>query len=766
MNRVCLSVLSVLLAVSCVDCLHEQDDGVGQCVGEKYPISVEVDLPYEVAGPKSSFTHDELNKITDLNIFVYHDGELLEEHSGYFTDMSSLMLSFPPDRNGFNIYMLGNVGRIQAPLDESDIGDICHVVDTYDDFRENGFPIANIFPDHLKGTMASFRLKRLIGQYDISLRPSAQDAEYVVKDVRLLNCALDVYPFGTDVKATCFARSGVYGEEPGGDVLTEEDLSRLNDGESVSLYFVENLQGELLPGNTDRTKKIPSSLTAIGKGLQDSCTYIEITADITTPAARYTDGKYRFYLGQNETTDFSIRRNTLYYITLDFTQNMVCEQEWRIEVGEPVVKSLSLSKDEVHIIRGVGDYILIDGPEVRINVDESDLDDKVCRCSLTDVVVGGKTYQKLSFSTDKEITGLYSWRSDYSVYAETRDVVLETVEKYNNEPLLSTTVKANVYDMAFPLLVRMADNGSSAPYQVEVLTPAPVDVRLNVSASVVADVEISGAVSSYTYSTASPVMGLSSDGFKSCRAAVSALYDTPGGTDGKVVYFRRMDVQVSGVETENCSVTDLYMGDGGKAYWGPGASLFPQKFSDLTADADISFAPQHSCSVSGCVKFEIMSGSVPLFRMAPRYLTCSSLYSTGMSNGLKWDADAYNSKPNLPFYIANGSLDYVYPVTLLNDSPKYLDDSGRKSIIYEVPGPGRDVFYPNGVSWGKESGGAPSNKHRFGYTAGMVKQFFGNVHTWQIYQGYDCDFYMTINGCTAWPGASKLSAGFELTYSL
>ena len=767
MNKVYISFLTALLSVSCLNDLCETGgDGV-RCDEEKYPIIVEVDLPHVAAGPKSTFTDEDLNRITDLNIFVYHSGELLEEYSGYFTDMSSLMLAFPPDRDGFNIYMLGNVGKVQAPDDESDIGELCCLESSYDDFRANGFPVAEVFPDHIKGTRAVFRLKRLVGQYDIKMRPSAENAEYVVKDVRFMNCALDVYPFGYNKKAVHFTESVPYGGAAGGDMLTEDDIERLNRGETVSLYFIENLQGELLPGNTDRRKKIPSSLDAVEKGLRDCCTYIEITADITTPAAVYTDGKFRFYPGENETTDFSIKRNSLYAVTLDFTQNMVDEQEWRIEVGAPVVKSFGLSKEDVHIIRGVSDYILIGGPKVRVNFQESDLDDdRLCTCHLADVLVDGSECQKLTFSTEKEIVGMHEWRSDYELYSQTCEVVLETVETYNGVPLLSKKVKAHIYDMVVPLLIRVAATGSSAPYRIEAITPAPFDVGLELSASVEADVDVSGSGETYIYMSAQSFMTPSPEGFRSCVAHLPSLYDVPGESDGKLVSFRKMDVALSGVCDERCSAQQMYMGDGGEAYWGPGSAMFPQKFKDLAEGDEISFATAHGCSVSGCVVYEVMSGSVTLFRMAPKSRTCSSLYTTGTSNYLVWDISAYNSEDYLPFYIINGALDYTAPVTLRSDSPKYLDDSGRVSIIYEMNGPGRDVFYPNGVSWGAEANGRPSERHKFGYTAGLVKQFLGNVHTWQIYQGYDCDFYMTVNGCTAWPGSSKLSSGFVLPYDL
>jgi hypothetical protein len=755
----------MLLMISCVTGLVEQEKPQADCTEDKYPITVEMDLPQVAAGARSSYSDELMNRITDLNIFIYHDGRLLEEHSSYCEDMSSLMLSFPYGKNGFNIYMIGNVGRMDPPEDESEIVNLCYVAEGYDEFRENGFPVANVFPDYLKGTFASFRLKRLVGQYDISLRSSAVDAKYFIKDVRLKNCALDVYPFGYGRKASKFVAGGDYGEEPGGDYLTEDDIARLNRGEKVSICFMENLQGELLPGNMDRTQKIPSSLEALQKGLSDNCTYMEITADIVTPSAQYTDAKYRFYLGQNETTDFSVVRNTLYEVALDFTQNMVSEQEWRIEASAPQVNALVASKEVADVAFGIDDYILLSGPKMKINQQLSDDSDPLCcSYSLTDVYVNGEEYQKLTFHTEKKPVGFYSWGMDYRTLASKCKVYLESVETYNGEPLLSKIFNAYVYDNVFPVFLRIGTNDSGAPYQLEALSDAPVNFQFSMSASLSAENASASGIS--TYKSADSVMGVSAEGLKCCIANFPGLYNSIGSSSEKTLYFRRLDVKITGKESEYSGPMGFYMGDGGQAYWGPGSSLAPQRFSDLETDASVSAVFLHSCSVPGCVRYEIVSEGVPLFRMAPDGLTCSTLYSTGTSNSLSYDMAEYSTGEYLPFYIVNGGLKYSVPVTLQNDDAKYLDDSGRKSIIFQMYGPGRDVFYPNGAVWGGPAEMAPSGVHKFGYTAGLVKQFFGNIHTWQIYQDYECQFFMTINGCTTWPGASNLDTGFRLTYKL
>ena len=755
----------LLLLTSCVADFERIDTGPVGDTEEMYPIKVELELPQAAADSRSSFTDKDLNRITDLNIFLYHNGTLLEEHSYYYTDMSSLMLSFPDGKNGFNIYMVGNVGKVEAPEDESEIGELCHVVETYDDFRSDGFPVANVFPDYKRGTLASFKLKRLVGQYDITLAPSAQEAQYVVKDVRLMNCALDVYPFGYEVKACRFVSSAVYGDEATGDYMTAEDIDRLNRGECVSICFVENLQGELLPKNTDRRKKIPSSLEAIQSGLSQRCTYMEITADVITQSAIYTDAKYRFYLGQNETTDFSIKRNTLYDVTLDFTQNMVSEQEWRIEAVEPQVNAFVASKYVADVVYGIDDNIILSGPKMKINTLISDPSDPTsCSYNLTDVIIDGREYQKLSFHTEKKPDGFYSWGMDYRALALKCIVCLESVETYNGKPLLTKTFNAYVYDRIFPVFLRIGTNDSSAPYQLEALSDAPVNFEFSMSASLEAEAANTSVIN--TYKTSVSTMGQSVEGVKCCVAKFPGLYNDIGTSSEKIMYFRRLDVSLAGKESEHSGAMRFYMGEGAQAYWGPGSSLAPGKFADLTSDATISANFVHSCSVSGCVKYEIVSGSALVFRMAPMGSTCSTIYTTGTSNSLSFDMAEYATGKYLPFYIANGGLKYSVPVTLQNDDAKYLDDSGRKSIIFQMYGPGRDVFYPNGAVWGGPSEKMPSAVHKFGYTAGLMKQFFGNVHAWQIYQDYECQFYMTINGCTIWPGASNLDTGFRLTYNL
>ena len=347
----------ILITAAC-SCIRVDEGGPLDIYAKVDLVSpnVYVEVPPGNSGSKSSYSDDDMSRLTDLNFYMYHNGKLLRDYSGYVEDISALMLAFPIGKDGFNIYMFGNVGCCEAPEYEADISDMQYVVGGYEEFRTKGVPVAGVFKDFRRGTLADFPLKRLVGQFDIRMRQSAVMADYCIKDVRVMNCALDVYPFSCDHKARLFSRSCQYAEKSLGDMLTNEDIERLNQGYGVSLYFVENLQGELLPGNTDRKAKIPSSLPS---EVAECCTYIEITADVTTQIAKYTDARYRFYPGENETSDFSIRRNTLYEVELDFTQNMVFNQEWRIEASDPEVVDLWLNKESAMVIKGAEDMILV-----------------------------------------------------------------------------------------------------------------------------------------------------------------------------------------------------------------------------------------------------------------------------------------------------------------------------------------------------------------------------------------------------------------------
>lgn len=132
----------------------------------------------------------------------------------------------------------------------------------------------------------------------------------------------------------------------------EDEVGELAIGKDFYMY--ENLQGENNTSNGDPSLKTPAGLEVPTKGdgkidytewfekwSSVPCTYIEVKGNYTIftsePGVNHVgDGEinYRFFLGKNSTSDFNIKRNTHYNVTLAFTglagKNEL-QYEWRVQ---------------------------------------------------------------------------------------------------------------------------------------------------------------------------------------------------------------------------------------------------------------------------------------------------------------------------------------------------------------------------------------------------------------------------------------------------
>lgn len=93
----------------------------------------------------------------------------------------------------------------------------------------------------------------------------------------------------------------------------------------------ENLQGNLLPRNDDPYQKTASSLQAVGRD-PDAETYVRVRVSFHSDYGVSGQGVYRFYLGDDDTSDFSVRRNTCYRVSLYLTlDGMELKDNWKVE---------------------------------------------------------------------------------------------------------------------------------------------------------------------------------------------------------------------------------------------------------------------------------------------------------------------------------------------------------------------------------------------------------------------------------------------------
>ena len=167
-------------------------------------------------------------------------------------------------------------------------------------------------------------LTRCVAMITIRLDSRLQNADIEFDSVTMKNVPARVGLF-SDASPTsasdCLAT---------GDAARGAELYSFNHGHPISFYMFENAQGDLLPANTScRTKFFAS-----GSLYSQICSYIELEGyynDSNSGTPRYGPFTYRFYLGGNTTTDFSIVRNHHYDIVVELYDDGVDEPGWRVD---------------------------------------------------------------------------------------------------------------------------------------------------------------------------------------------------------------------------------------------------------------------------------------------------------------------------------------------------------------------------------------------------------------------------------------------------
>lgn len=111
------------------------------------------------------------------------------------------------------------------------------------------------------------------------------------------------------------------------DGLNIDELPGIS--KEVSVYMLENMQGELLPNAKDEKDKVLDSLDAVSK----VCSYIELQAEYKSDSL-YSAAEnyliYRFYLG-DKPSNFDVERNCHYHISVIPEKDGLNGTGWRID---------------------------------------------------------------------------------------------------------------------------------------------------------------------------------------------------------------------------------------------------------------------------------------------------------------------------------------------------------------------------------------------------------------------------------------------------
>ena len=315
--------LCVLALAAYAGCSPEREEAGGRSA----EVTVSI-IPDGYGLTKSSFTWGE-DDIRDIQVVVTTgDGNV---HAVLYSDTPST-LQF--DGRVGSVYKLWAAANLGGKIEVRSLEDFTEGVRriSFAGIEKSGIPMYSERGVSVSvtgaGTHAVVPISRMMARVDFRVDKSLLDSPggFRVWGVRVYSPVNSYTPFPTLVSST---HAGT--PEYISDSATRQELSRLNSGGTVCLYTFENMQGTLLPGNTDPWLKVPARIGDAGP----YCTYLEAICSYDTSLDHGEDIIYRMYLGEDATTNFDVRRNTVYKLTLMPTEEEIRggRGSWKINPG-------------------------------------------------------------------------------------------------------------------------------------------------------------------------------------------------------------------------------------------------------------------------------------------------------------------------------------------------------------------------------------------------------------------------------------------------
>lgn len=347
-RRLMRAVLPVIIpAMTCGACAEDgwMEMGMTQ---EKALIVMDTGIP----GMRSADPDE--NLVSDMNIFIFNSYGLLEE--AVYLDSGQMLKEDGKyayetvllEGCRYSVYACANIGyRLQAETSE-EIEDIRYHLVYPDDYRI-GIPMSGKTLDMTVPAdgRISVPMKRLMSKVSLSVDRSAlsDDVEFHVRRVKVGACPRSALLFSEssvrtedDTFITGFSKSD------GEVTMLNTDIGFGRSGE-VSVYLLENMNGDLLPPDTDDGDRH----FAEGDPMAARCSYIEIEADYVSDTHFSTAEEplvWRFYLGEDN-GNFDVRRNCHYKVCVKPEDDGLSDDGWRIEKGGlgTYISSIRLSYD-------------------------------------------------------------------------------------------------------------------------------------------------------------------------------------------------------------------------------------------------------------------------------------------------------------------------------------------------------------------------------------------------------------------------------------
>ena len=316
MNKCFVMLFSLCLAASCTQA----------------PSSPRTDVTLRLCAGKAtrSLLPDE-QLISDLNLFIYTQEGLLEERrylserllQGSHSELvlrTSLLRGVP-----YTLLACANLGYELPPLPLEEL--------SYPDEYTHGMPLSLLtrrtIPEDTDSVI-DLELERAMARVDLQLDRSALqgDVALEIESVHVGGCPASVSLFQ---ESRALGKDDIFASGFFLDSGQSQPLNHDGDGGksgTVSLYLLENCQGDLLPEDTPEEDKVltDSYFSAV-------CSYIELWASYHSGSRHTPPGEhlaYRFYLGEGP-GNFDVCRNTVYRITVRPEGDGLGTDNWRLD---------------------------------------------------------------------------------------------------------------------------------------------------------------------------------------------------------------------------------------------------------------------------------------------------------------------------------------------------------------------------------------------------------------------------------------------------
>lgn len=320
-KNIALGAVMVILTASCQDSLVPPSVISGRSI----KLSFDITSVPQTKSLSKSLTVDGL--VDDATLFVFDESgdffQCVYSSDGRFSNIGGFVVG-----RTYDLYLLVNMGDKTGIITNASsattavMAGYSYNISSYQDIVRDGYlPLAGKTPIYVSDDVSLYPLTvyNLASKVTISVDKKLSNGYSAdITSLKLKNSPSRVYPFRASSKAE--STSQVFADC---DRADSDEVVLINNGNSVSFYALENMQGE------------SSAQSAKEKVGDNMTTYVEMTASIREGDLRSSTPTYRWYVGQESPTrDFNMQRSHDYRVALSLTNSGFDIDDARVENKE------------------------------------------------------------------------------------------------------------------------------------------------------------------------------------------------------------------------------------------------------------------------------------------------------------------------------------------------------------------------------------------------------------------------------------------------